>query len=237
MPLYIGSQPVTDLKVGAQDVQRLYKGSTLLWGRVTEPPPPSYLSDSFDAGITAWIPQWDAITRSNPIGVVRYRNSLNSRNSLSWQEPGAVANVEALAKVRQITTKRSFGVTARVSGLTGARAGYAFASNGADAFSFVLMNGSAAASAPSGSATPSAVSFVTTVNTWYWMRVSFVLGALYAKIWADGSAEPTGWMAHSPDSSQSANGHVGLLASQSFNDQECDYFAVSLDASTIPLPT
>src|SRR5205807_1076466 len=56
------------------------------------------------------------------------------------------------------------------------------------------------------------VSFTATATTFYWMRLDVATGASateQARIWADGSPEPQGWMVRATDSSPLAANLVG----------------------------
>lgn len=81
--------------------------------------------------------------------------------------------------------------------------------------------------------TGASASFTYSTNTFYWMRFRAVGTSLRAKIWADGSSEPSSWTISGTDSSISAAGRYGIVASPAATAKVCtfDHFSVN-DATT-----
>lgn len=106
MALSVGSQPVSNLKIGTQDVQRLYKGSTLLWERSTAP--------ATVFGLASFIPNnanslslelgWAFRTPASGITVNSlriYDSAAASREISLWDEGGQ--------KLRSVTVQSAVG--------------------------------------------------------------------------------------------------------------------------------
>jgi hypothetical protein len=201
--------------------------------------PSSAIATTFDNDISGWSYTFGTGTITNPSGVMSYRASSIANHSLSWASKGSIGDVEILAKVRQVGTRRPFGVTARVGGSSAARQGYALnIDRSTGSLELVRFSGSSVTSptAPSAGNPPITTAFVPTVGTWYWFRFRLIAAGLVGKAWQDGQAEPGAWMVSSPDVTFAA-GMVGLYDLWNTDTRECDYYAYSTDGSTIPLPT
>ena len=75
-----------------------------------------------------------------------------------------------------------------------------------------------------------------TANTWFWTRFRTVGSLAQGRIWRHGEDEPVSWTASATIPNVHSAGFSGLQQVSPDMDVEVDFFAVSLDASTIPAP-
>lgn len=245
MALYLGSQSVTDLKMGSQNVQRLYKGSTLLWGRITEPPQAAVQATDFTGGLADW--DWrfttgiKSLVAGGSIGGSVLEFASNGSGVIVWSLVNQ-ADVEILAKIQQSSGAgtRAIGVSCRVGGPDSAREGYSlhFSFGSAGSLTIGKFSGTSSIQITTAHSTyPILAAFTRTATTYYWYRFRVVGNVMLGKVWPSGSAEPADWMAGVTDSSYAAAGITGMYRPSNFDTHQADYFAVGDGSSTIPVPT
>ena len=146
--------------------------------------------------------------------------------ALTWDCPGIQRNGEALAKVRLSEAPYIVGPMLRVSDLGGYQARI-----------FPSTNEFAIAKASPGSQEVIASTSVTlSAGSWYWVRFHVSGTTLSAKVWADGSSEPGGWMLETSDT-QFTIGRAGFVGSTTPGDnvqRDIDVFAFS-STGTAPM--
>src|SRR5579871_1037587 len=81
-------------------------------------------------------------------------------------------------------------------------------------------------------------SFTVTANTYYWFKLLCSGSSLFAKIWADGSAEPAAWTLTATDTSITSGGYGVLANTNSGTGISFDHFSASdpTGAATYTLP-
>jgi hypothetical protein len=146
----------------------------------------------------------------------------------TWDDIGTTRNGEALARVFMATKlDNAIGVACRVSGAVGAQNGY-FVTLYLAANTVLLRK-----FRNSGTGTTlDTQNFVSTINTYYWIRFRFVETTFQVRVWRDGEAEPGTWLIEIDDYGNIVSGAVGIYDYAA--DGWCDQFSYDdLDGSRL----
>lgn len=89
-----------------------------------------------------------------------------------------------------------------------------------------------------GSASVGTASKTIDLDTWYWGRFRLASTTLRFRVWEMGTPEPSAWDVDQTDSSLSSGWvGVGTNATSTLAKGDFDYYAVSTDGSTVPVPS
>src|SRR6266567_3681260 len=81
-----------------------------------------------------------------------------------------------------------------------------------------------------------AVTFTYSIVPFYWMRFRLQGTNLYAKAWADGTAEPQNWMMAATDASLTTPGRFGIVGTPAASTNVTQYDSFSVDDTLPPGP-
>jgi hypothetical protein len=151
---------------------------------------------------------------------------LYSHYMLSWNAVNA-SDVEIVAKVRMAATNARAYLIARASGTTNPTY---YRCNLVDGGSGLTIQ-----KVVSGSVTTlGTYDFTWSANTWYWIRFRVIDTSLKARVWSDGSQEPSNWQIETTDNSISS-GWVGIGSYPSSSTGiYYDYFGTGTGGDTAP---
>jgi hypothetical protein len=191
---------------------------------------------------------WAIREKGNAIGdkVLEHQSPEAARRLITWNRFGSnVRDVEVVSKMRSGTTDANQNrVYVRASGPAGSESAYfteLFGSLGAGVGSQFRIrkqvNGPIS--------TIGTASFTWHANTWYWVRFRVVGNRLRAKVWADGTSEPSSWMINVTDNDLTQGWvGVGTFTAQNIGEpiatRDFDFFGVAthgLNAPRLPQVT
>jgi len=199
-----------------------------------------------DVAPSDWTARW--VTASNTWAVrskasveggktLENTGTVDGRHLLSWNTVDADsgrADAEVLARMRSSSTGAGqLRLTVRGSGAAAAESGYSVeicTTAAADMRVSKLVSGTQTLLSP-------LHAFAFAANTWYYVRFRVNGTSLKAKVWADGTEEPTSWQIEITDSSISAAGWIGASNVESTGTRDWDWFSIGTAGDTAPLTT
>lgn len=203
----------------------------------------SYTADVQPSDWTArWVTAsntWATRSKASTEGgkVLENTGTVDGRHLLSWDAVDADANradAEVLARVRSSST--TFGqlrLIVRGSGSAASETGYIVeipSTAGADMRISKWVSG-----AQTNLGTAHSLTFAT--NAWYYVRFRANGTSLKAKVWLDGTSEPSAWHIDITDSSISAAGWIGVGNLESTGTRDFDWVSIGTNGDTAPLST
>jgi hypothetical protein len=201
--------------------------SLLTAGTGTPPPPPAAIETFFADGQTRIF--------EHDVGLTAQVATSNVRSFLSWDVPGAHADVEILARVAtDAPPANRIGLLARGSGSAGAETGWVLQrARDDESFEMVLYDAGAFTILQASGA----AEFVNTDARWVWMRFRVQGTTARGRIWADGvQDEPPDWQIEATDSTLSAPGRIGLFGFDANTHLVCDHLSVGVGGAAAPSP-
>ena len=178
---------------------------------------------------------WLATTLANTEGgkVLRRASTANANRLLTWDTVTAHADTELLARYKvSATSANHLYLHVRGSGAAAAETSY---------WVMVSTTGSMSLGKNvAGAQTTLGTTYTFTARpsgAWYLLRFRVNGTTLQARIWEDGTPEPTTWQTTATDSAVSAAGWAGVGAYNSVGDIDFDYVAVGTAGDTAPLRT
>lgn len=174
---------------------------------------------------TGWTHRWDTtypFTVKKLTGALGGRtaqavHAANARSLLSMDVIDGVADLELLGKARHSSASGyHFGLLARCSGAAGSETGY-YAQVDGDTLYLGRYNAGVATSLAN-------VTAGVVANTFYWIRFRLTGDLLHAKIWEDGTDEPTAWTLSHTDAAPILTGGWNGLAGYAEGTYDYDAF-------------
>lgn len=176
---------------------------------------------------------------------LRWTKTAANRQAISWNAVPNATDFEVLVRLRSLSAPASTAaviISAFVRGAGAAGTETGIRSNASISTLYLAGLGGVIQGYVSGTATTygsllapvSSPSY--TANTWLYMRLRVQGSTCQWKIWFSGTAEQSSWNDTQTITSPSAAGWAGLYQADPAPNAEIDYFAVSLQGRTIPVP-
>lgn len=180
-------------------------------------------------GFTAWNVREKAGTISGKC--LEFTNTWISTAALTWNDIDADANranIEVLIRFRSTAhSDDQVRLLLRASGIGSSLTGYALA--------FPTLGKLQLFSHVSGApAEIGNIAWTMADNTWYWVRFRANGTSIQARVWNDGSAEPSTWDISVTNSAVSAAGQTGIWAYGTAGTRDVDYYSVGTNGDTAP---
>lgn len=162
---------------------------------------------------------WSTASGSSVQSIASNEGHCTTCNSATFVKlgSGTSANAEGLVRLRASDTNAtSSGIVLRATGSTTFYRARLSANSSSVGIALIKVI--------SGTSTNLfTASFTQTASTYYWLRFRCVGTSLFAKVWADGNAEPGSWTISGTDSSISSAGNYGIHTNSNSTSTTWDF--------------
>lgn len=202
--------------------------------------PYDWTSRWVSGGFTATV---ESVVGSISGKTLRWTKTAADRQFLSWDRVPIAADVEILICGRAISvwsnSANFIGTIGRGAGSAGSETGYRSIISGTTGLlqwidGFNVYN---AGSSTTLGTTTQGPAPTYTINTRFLKRCRISGTSISRKLWYYGTPEPVAWDATVVDATVTAPGLVGLSQVSVNPDMEIDYFGVSTNGATVPVPS